>query len=111
MGSSKTPAERPISMVTATACAPRFRDGAAPRWPIMKLLELALFRALPRRDTKPIAKALLKQFGTIAEILGAPAARLKRSTASVTQLWWELKLLKAFAERNCRRRGCASGLF
>ena len=31
-----------------------------------ELLEMALFPALPRRDTKPLAKALLKKFGSFA---------------------------------------------
>ena len=33
-----------------------------------ELLEMALFAALPRRDTKPLAKLLLKKFGSFAEI-------------------------------------------
>ena len=42
-----------------------------------ELLEMALFPALPRRDTKPLAKALLKKFGSFAEVLHAPVARLR----------------------------------
>ncbi len=41
-----------------------------------ELLELILFQAIPRVDTKPIAKALLARFGSFAEVLAAPAARL-----------------------------------
>ena len=37
-----------------------------------ELLEMALFPALPRRDTKPLAKALLKKFGSFAEVVHAP---------------------------------------
>ena len=36
-----------------------------------ELLELALFAAIPRRDTKPLAKALLKKFGSFAEVIHA----------------------------------------
>lgn len=36
-----------------------------------ELLELVLFQAVPRRDTKPIAKALLDRFGTLSEVFGA----------------------------------------
>ena len=46
-----------------------------------ELLEMALFPALPRRDTKPLAKALLKKFGSFAEVIhapGSPAARSRR---------------------------------
>ena len=47
----------------------RFRDQGAASLADYELLELALFRALPRRDTKPLAKALLKRFGTLSEVL------------------------------------------
>ena len=64
-----------------------------------ELLELALFPALPRRDTKPIAKDLLKKFGSFAEVLHAPEAWLREvkgiGDASITQL----KLMAASANR------------
>src|SRR6266446_2623887 len=64
-----------------------------------ELLEMALFPALPRRDTKPLAKALLKRFGSFAEVLHAPVARLREvdgiKDASINQL----KLLAAAAGR------------
>jgi DNA repair protein RadC len=64
-----------------------------------ELLEMALFPALPRRDTKPLAKALLKKFGSFAEVVHAPAARLREvagiKDASINQL----KLLAAAASR------------
>jgi DNA repair protein RadC len=61
-----------------------------------ELLELA---ALPRRDTKPHAKALLKKFGSFAEVVNAPEARLREvdgiGDASITQI----KLIAAAAGR------------
>ncbi|WP_291863857.1 DNA repair protein RadC [Bradyrhizobium sp.] len=67
-----------------------------------ELLEMALFPALPRRDTKPLAKALLKKFGSFAEVIHAPEARLREvdgiKDASVTQL----KLMAAAAHRIAR---------
>jgi DNA repair protein RadC len=64
-----------------------------------ELLEMALFPALPRRDTKPLAKALLKKFGSFAEVIHASEARLREvdgiGDASVTQL----KLMAAAASR------------
>ena len=64
-----------------------------------ELLEMALFPALPRRDTKPLAKALLKKFGSFAEVVHAPEARLREvdgiKDASITQL----KLIAAAAQR------------
>jgi DNA repair protein RadC len=64
-----------------------------------ELLEMALFAALPRRDTKPLAKALLKTFGSFAEVIHAPVARLREidgiGNASINQL----KLIAAAASR------------
>src|SRR5499427_4935867 len=67
-----------------------------------ELLEMALFAAIPRRDTKPIAKALLKKFGSFAEVIHAPEARLREvdgiKDASINQL----KLIAAAASRIAR---------
>lgn len=41
-----------------------------------ELLELILFQALPRIDTKPIAKALLAKFESLAEVVAAPVEKL-----------------------------------
>src|SRR5712691_12901408 len=54
----------------------RFRQAGAQGLAEYELLELVLFRALPRRDVKPIAKELLKTFGSFAEVISAPPARL-----------------------------------
>jgi len=42
-----------------------------------ELLEMVLFLALPRRDTKPIARALLARFGSFAAAIAAPAQDLR----------------------------------
>ena len=64
-----------------------------------ELLEMALFPALPRRDTKPFAKTLLKTFGSFAEVIHAPESRLREvdgiGDAAITQL----KLIPAAASR------------
>jgi DNA repair protein RadC len=64
-----------------------------------ELLELALFASIPRRDTKPIAKALLKKFGSFAEVIHAPIARLREidgiGDASINQI----KLIAAAVSR------------
>ena len=77
----------------------RFRDGGAAALADYELLELALFRALPRRDTKPLAKALLRHFGSLSEVLAAPPQRLKEVDGVGDAVAIELKLIKAFAER------------
>lgn len=41
-----------------------------------ELLETLLFAFIPRRDVKPIAKALLARFGSVSAMLAAPPAQL-----------------------------------
>jgi DNA repair protein RadC len=77
----------------------RFREGGGAAMADYELLELALFRALPRRDTKPLAKALLKHFGTLSEVLSAAPPRLKEVEGIGDAVVIELKLIKAFTER------------
>lgn len=50
-------------------------SGATPDY---ELLELLLFYALPRVDTKPLAKALMARYGSLAAILAAPANDLRK---------------------------------
>jgi DNA repair protein RadC len=49
----------------------RFRKGGADALGEYELLELILFRAMPRRDVKPLAKALIARFGSFAEVVSA----------------------------------------
>jgi DNA repair protein RadC len=53
----------------------RFMEVGGDALPDYELLELVLFRSIPRRDVKPIAKELMKRFGTFAEVLAASPAR------------------------------------
>ena len=46
--------------------------------PPYKVLEMLLFYAIPRVDTKPIAKRLLKNFGSFANIIEAPVEELMK---------------------------------
>jgi len=67
-----------------------------------ELLEMALFRTIPRQDTKPLAKALIDRFGSLAGVLAAPVQRIaevKGAGASVAQ---DLKLVQALLERASR---------
>ena len=41
-----------------------------------EMLEMVLFLALPRRDTKPIARALISRFGSFANAIAAPRTDL-----------------------------------
>ena len=49
----------------------RFREEGLTHFEDLHILELMLFHALPRRDTSPVAHALLKQFGSLAGVLDA----------------------------------------
>lgn len=64
-----------------------------------ELLELILFRSIPRRDTKPIAKALLAKFGTIAEVLSAPVERLTEVSNIGMATALDLKIIQAAGKR------------
>lgn len=44
----------------------------------IQVLELLLFYAIPRKDTNPIAHALLDQFGSLSQVLDAPAEELAK---------------------------------
>jgi len=77
----------------------RFRQGGPGAVSDYELLELVLFRAIPQRDIKPLAKALIERFGSFAEVIAAPAERLAEvrglGEASIT----ELKIVQAAAQR------------
>jgi DNA repair protein RadC len=67
-----------------------------------ELLEMALFPALPRRDTKPLAKSLLKTFGSFADVVHAPEARLREIKGIKDASIHQLKLIAAAATRIAR---------
>ncbi len=64
-----------------------------------ELLEMALFLALPRRDTKPIARALLARFGSFAAAISAPVVELQRVEGMGEAGTASLKLIQAAALR------------
>jgi DNA repair protein RadC len=70
-------AETPHYHGHRTRLRERFHNAGPEALSDYELLEMALFPALPRRDTKPLAKALLKRFGSFAEVVHAPVARLR----------------------------------
>ncbi|HJR57721.1 MAG TPA: DNA repair protein RadC [Rhizomicrobium sp.] len=80
----------------------RFLAGGAAAMPDYELLELALFAALPRRDTKPLAKLLLKRFGSFAEVIAAPRERLMEVEGVGESVAVHLKIVEAAAHRLAR---------
>jgi DNA repair protein RadC len=77
----------------------RFLKGGADAMPDYELLELTLFAALPRRDTKPLAKALLARFGSFAEVIAAPRARLMEVKGVGEGVANHMKIVEAAARR------------
>jgi DNA repair protein RadC len=61
--------------------------------PDYELLELYLFRTIPRGDVKPLAKALLARFGGLGAVLGASIAELKTVPGIGQAAATDLKLL------------------
>lgn len=80
----------------------RFRQAGADALPDYELIEMVLFRAIPRRDTKDLAKRLLGRFGSFAEVVNAPEARLKEVRGVGDAVITELKLIRAAALRLMR---------
>ncbi len=67
-----------------------------------ELLELVLFRALPRGDVKPLAKDIIARFGSFAEAISAPIERLKEVKGLGDAAITELKVVQAAAQRLAR---------
>ena len=76
----------------------RFRKGGAEALGDYELLELILFRALPRRDVKPLAKAMIARFGSFAEALSARPERLREIDGLGEAAIVELKIIEAAAK-------------
>lgn len=67
--------------------------------PDYELLELVLFRALPRQDVKPLARKLLERFGNFNAVLSAPPQRLAEEKGVGDAVICELKIIEAAAHR------------
>jgi DNA repair protein RadC len=80
----------------------RFREAGADALADYELLELILFRAIPQRDVKPLAKKLIETFGSFAEVIGAPETRLKEVKGLGDAAITELKIVHASASRLAR---------
>ena len=77
----------------------RFRSAGAEALSDYELLEMVLFRALPRRDVKPLAKALITAFGSFAETVHAPDTRLREVGGLGEAAITEIKLIAAASSR------------
>lgn len=82
----------------------RFLEGGAAAVPDYELLELVLFRAIPRRDVKPLAHTLMAQFGDFNGVISAPRERLLAIPGIGEAVVTELKIVEAAAHRLARAR-------
>ena len=80
----------------------RFRKAGPDALADYEMLELILFRAIPQRDVKPLAKALIEKFGSFAEVIAAPETRLKEVKGLGDSAITELKVVQAAAGRLVR---------
>ena len=78
--------------------------GGAEAMPDYELLELVLFRAIPRRDVKPLARALMDRFGDFNRVISAAPARLCDVSGVGDAVITELKVVEAAAHRMARAR-------
>ena len=69
-----------------------------------EMLELVLFRAIPQRDVKPLAKRLIGEFGDFNGVISAPPPRLSAIAGVGPAVVCELKIVEAAAHRLARAR-------
>lgn len=82
----------------------RFMQGGAAAMPEYELLELVLFRAIPRQDVKPLARRLIETFGDFNRVVAAAPARLQEVAGVGPAVVTELKIVEAAAQRMARAR-------
>ena len=80
----------------------RFRDAGPDALADYELLEMILYNAISQGDTKPTAKALLKRFGSLVEVIHAPDNLLREIHGVGDTTVHQLKLIAAAADRIAR---------
>ena len=98
-GSRKKPSDRQKPHYTGhrDRLRSRFLDAGIDALADYELLELILFRAIPRRDVKPLAKDLLAKFGGFAQVINAPPEQLKELPGVGDAVITEIKIVEAAA--------------
>ncbi len=82
----------------------RFADAGGDALADYELLELALFRSIPRRDVKPLAKDLIKRFGDLGRVCAASVDQLTGVKGVSEKTALDLRLMQAMAIRIAREQ-------
>jgi DNA repair protein RadC len=82
----------------------RFLSGGPAAVPDYELLELVLFRAIPRQDVKPLARALIDHFGDFNRVLSATVGQISQVAGAGPAVALELKIVEAAAHRLARAK-------
>ena len=98
-GDQSEPAEAPHYHGHRERLRERFHGAGPDALSDYELLEMVLFTAQPRRDMKPLAKSLLKKFGSFGEVIHAPEARLREVKGVGDVTINGLKVIAAAASR------------
>lgn len=77
----------------------RFINGGAEALQDYEMLELIMFRAIPRRDVKPMAKDLIKKFGDLSGVLSADRDLLREIKGISENVVTELKIVESAAKK------------
>jgi DNA repair protein RadC len=93
---------KPHYLEHRTRLRQRFDDAGPEALADYEVLELMLFRTIPRQDTKPLAKALLAKFGDLAAVLAAPVQRIAEVKGAGRAVAQDLKIIQALLERAAR---------
>jgi DNA repair protein RadC len=100
------PCSRPAVLIAheRKALRERFTEAGPTTLPDHKILELILFRALPRQDVKQLARELLNAFGDFNRVVTAPVDRLRQHTGLTKAVALEFKIIEAAAHRLARSK-------
>ncbi len=82
----------------------RFMAGGADAVPEYELLELLLFRAIPRQDVKPLARRLMAHFGDLGRVMAASPTQLLEVEGVGEAVMQDLKIIEATTHRIARAR-------
>jgi DNA repair protein RadC len=82
----------------------RFLTGGAKAMPDYEILELTLFRIIPRQDVKPLARRLIDSLGDLNGVLSASIARLERVEGVGPAVALELKVMETVTHRMARAK-------